>query len=93
MYEKLVSHKFDTGTLNVTKDDYDDDESLFKWVKKQKTILALHFQNKPISISLEQVIQSVPPWHYSCIGDCRCIIGGRPVEWDAGGISGIQGKK
>jgi len=52
MSNSRPTHRTETGTQDVNKDD---DEELFEWVKKQKTILALYFQNKPISLSIEQV--------------------------------------
>mmetsp|Transcript_16729 Transcript_16729/g.36213 ORF Transcript_16729/g.36213 Transcript_16729/m.36213 type:complete len:613 (+) Transcript_16729:145-1983(+) len=51
MYERLATHKNQTGTLDVKKDD---DEELFDWIKKQKSILVLYFQNKPIPVSMDQ---------------------------------------
>lgn len=78
MYERLVTHKANTGTLRVKQTDYDDEE-LHRWVREQKKFLALHFDNKPVELSndrLEKLIMlgyrpkyldNVPHWgEYFC---------------------------
>jgi len=52
MYEKLAKHKSETGTLDVNKDE---DDELFTWTKEQKKMLLLHFQEKPVPLSDEQI--------------------------------------
>jgi len=52
MYEKVATHKAETGTLDVNKDD---DEELFAWVKEQKKMLALFFRGKPVALSDDRI--------------------------------------
>ena len=53
MYNKLIAHKAETGTLDVDKDA---DPELFKWIKEQKRFLAQHFEGKKdISLSDERI--------------------------------------
>ena len=52
MYEKLATHKVETGTLEVNKDD---DNELFVWTKEQKTILFRHYQGKSVPLSDDKI--------------------------------------
>lgn len=54
MFQRLVNHKTETGTLDVNKEE---DEELFGWAEEQKKMLARHVQGKPVSISDGQIQQ------------------------------------
>ena len=48
----LATHKAESGSLNVSKDE---DEELHTWLKKQKSLRVKHFQGKSTILSNEQV--------------------------------------
>lgn len=52
MFDRLVAHKSEHGTLDVDKED---DKELWTWVREQKKFLAKHFLGKPVPLSEERV--------------------------------------
>jgi len=52
MFERLVAHRAETGTLDVKKSI---NVELFTWTNAQKRELLHHFQNKPTALSNEQL--------------------------------------
>mmetsp|Transcript_18527 Transcript_18527/g.34333 ORF Transcript_18527/g.34333 Transcript_18527/m.34333 type:complete len:281 (+) Transcript_18527:1239-2081(+) len=52
MYEKLATHKAETGTLDVQEED---DEELCAWIKEQKNLIIKRVKGKPIPLSDGQI--------------------------------------
>ena len=53
MYDRLVVHRELSGTLDVNREDGEDE--LYTWVKVQKRYLAQHFQGKTTKLDIEKL--------------------------------------